>query len=37
MLARQVLSLVLGLMLTAELEEQGVLWGRQVVELGQEG
>lgn len=37
MLALQVLSLVLGLVLMAELEEQGALWGLQVAELGQEG
>lgn len=37
MLALQVLFLVLGLVPVGELEVQGVLWGRRVVELGQEG
>lgn len=32
-----VLFLVLGLVLVEELEAQRVLWGLQVVELGQEG
>lgn len=37
MLALPVLFLVLGLVLVKELAVQGVLWGLQVVELGQEG
>lgn len=37
MLALPVLFLVLGLVLVKELKVWGVLWGQQVVALGQEG